>query len=86
MPDEGKGKMCSKCETIVYDLSQMTDAEIILFFKTNPATHCGRFHNSQLNRNIEPITIRKNFLQKFVKIAAAVIAILTLRHVPAMAQ
>ena len=86
MPDEGKGKMCSKCETIVYDFSQMTHAELIRFFQINPATHCGRFHNSQINRNIETLTIRKRFLQKFVKIAAAVIAILTLRHVPAMAQ
>ncbi len=86
MPVAEKGKLCGKCETIIYDFSQMTDAEMIRFFKTNPATHCGRFHNSQLNRNIEPITIRKKFLQKFVKIAASVIAILTLRNVPAMAQ
>ncbi|MBC7381591.1 MAG: hypothetical protein H7296_01200 [Bacteroidia bacterium] len=86
MPMEGEGKLCGKCETIVYDFSQMTDAELIRFFQTKPETHCGRFHDSQLNRKIETVTIRKNFLQKFVKIAASVIAILTLRSLPAKAQ
>ena len=86
MPMEGMGKLCGKCDTIVYDFSQMADAELIRFFKTKPETHCGRFHRSQLNRNIETITIRKSYLQKFVKIAASVIAILTLRSIPAKAQ
>ena len=86
MPMEGKGKLCGKCETIVYDFSQMTDAELIRFFQTKPKTHCGRFHHSQLNRNIETVNIRKGYLQKFLKIAPSVIAILTLRSLPAKAQ
>ena len=86
MPIAGEGKLCGKCETIVYDFSQMTDAELIRFFQTKPDTHCGRFHHSQLNRGIESVNIRKGYLQKFVKIAASVIAILTLRSLPAKAQ
>ena len=86
MPMAGEGKLCGKCETIVYDFSQMTDVELIRFFQTKPETHCGRFHRTQLNRNIETVTIRKSFLQQFVKIAASIIAILTLRSLPAKAQ
>lgn len=86
MPRSGEGRFCEKCETIIYDFSQMTDAELIRFFEAKPETHCGRFHNSQLNRIIEPIAIRSNFFNKLAKIAASVIAILTLRSIPAKAQ
>jgi outer membrane protein OmpA-like peptidoglycan-associated protein len=86
MPQSGEGRFCGKCETVIYDFSQMTDAELIRFFEAKPETHCGRFHNSQLNRVIKPVTIRNNFFRKFTKIAASIIAILTLRSAPAKAQ
>ena len=76
MPPSGEGRLCGKCKTIIYDFSQMTDAELIRFFEAKPETHCGRFHNSQLNRVIEPVTIRNSFFKRFAKIAASVIAIL----------
>lgn len=86
MPKSGEGRLCGKCETIIYDFSQMTDAELIRFFEAKPETHCGRFHNSQLNRVIEPVAVRNNFFSRFAGIAASVIAILTLRSAPAKAQ
>ncbi len=86
MPKSGEGRFCGKCETIIYDFSQMTDTELIRFFEAKPETHCGRFHNSQLNRAIEPVTIRNGFFKRFAKIVASVIAILTLRSAPAKAQ
>ncbi len=86
MPDAGKGKYCGKCEYVIYDFSQFTDAELFRFFEANPSGACGRFHNSQLNRDIELITVKGSFFEPFAKLAASIIAILTFRSSPAYAQ
>jgi hypothetical protein len=48
--------------------------------------HCGKFHNSQLNRNIEPVVIRNKFLHKISAIAASVLALVALKPNTAKAQ
>jgi hypothetical protein len=82
----GDGKFCGKCDTVIYDFSEMTDAALLRFFENRPETHCGRFHNTQLNRKIETLKIKNKFFQKILTVAASVIALLTLRNVSAYAQ
>src|SRR6478735_3501777 len=77
MQKAGDGKYCTRCSNIVYDLSGLNDNELVVFFKMNPAIHCGRFHNSQLNRNILPPKKKQLFsFERFRKIAATFFAIL----------
>jgi hypothetical protein len=86
MPDKDGGLYCGKCETVVYDFSQMTDFELLSFFKTKPNVHCGRFHQSQLNRTIAPVKIKNSFLNIFSKIAASLFTILTIKTQQVKAQ
>jgi hypothetical protein len=80
------GKHCTQCNNIVYDFSQMTDDEVLAFFKQKPNTHCGRFHNSQLNRAIVPAAKRRRlFLTRFNKIAAAFFTVLSFKSIQANA-
>ncbi|MGC4099760.1 carboxypeptidase regulatory-like domain-containing protein [Ferruginibacter sp.] len=86
MAPSGEGRQCSKCNTIIYDFSQMSDEELLQFFKKHPATHCGRFHNSQLNRDIQ-YPVKKKFAlpYRFSKIAAAFFTLLSFRSSISMA-
>lgn len=80
MTKAGDGKHCSKCNNIVYDFSQMNDEELLIFFKLQPPTHCGRFHQTQLGRDILPSVAKKKlFLNRFNKIAAAIFAVLSFK-------
>jgi hypothetical protein len=79
MQEEEGGKHCDKCNHIVYDFSQMTDIELIRFFKAQKTIHCGRFHTSQLDREIKKITIPNYFYAKFAKVAASILTLLTFR-------
>jgi len=56
-----KGKFCSVCQKNVYDFRKSTDLEIIRTFNENENL-CGRFKNSQLNRNLLIKQKRKSFL------------------------
>jgi hypothetical protein len=86
MPKQGDGLYCGQCTKIVYDFSMMTDFELLQFFKTKPDVHCGKFHNSQLNRNIEPVVVKNKFLHKISAIAASVLALVALKPNTAKAQ
>jgi hypothetical protein len=47
-PDE-KGRFCASCAKTVVDFTQMTDAELLAFFKNNKEKDvCGRIHPYQL--------------------------------------
>ena len=82
MQSVGDGKYCSNCSNVVYDFSGLNDDELLNFFKNNPNTHCGRFHNSQLNRNILPTKKKRRlFINRFNKIAAAVFTVLSFKHI-----
>jgi hypothetical protein len=86
MSEVDNGKHCTHCNNIVYDFSQMNDEELLNFFKQQPATHCGRFHNTQLNREILPVITRKKLLPlKFNKIAAALFTVLSYKAFPSQA-
>jgi hypothetical protein len=85
MQEEEGGKHCDKCNHNVYDFSQMTDIELIRFFKAQKTIHCGRFDISQLDRDIKEITIPNYFFTKFVKIVASIITLITFRGFTAKA-
>jgi hypothetical protein len=42
------GRFCTSCNKIVTDFTQMSDHEIIEFFRDMPAHACGRFRPDQL--------------------------------------
>jgi Carboxypeptidase regulatory-like domain len=84
---EGNGKYCTRCKNIVYDLSGMNDNELFEFLRKSPAVHCGRFHNSQLNRSIPPPQRKHIFsFEKFSRIAATVFTILSFKAVNLKAE
>jgi len=87
MQKAGDGKYCSRCSNVVYDLSGLNDYELLNFFDKNPNTHCGRFHNSQLQREILPQkNIRRLIFNRFNKIAAAVFTILSFKPISSQAE
>src|SRR4051812_19906475 len=77
MLQSGDGKFCSHCNKVIYDFSQMNDDELLDFLKHKSTIPCGRFHNSQLQRDILPLPKRKNILYRFNKIAAAFFTVLS---------
>lgn len=50
-PEQG-GQYCFSCQKPVIDFTQMTDRELIQYFKLHKGSTCGRFTADQLNRNI----------------------------------
>ena len=55
-----KGHFCNNCEKVVIDFSKMSDQEIANFYKKNGGKLCGRFHHSQLNRDIRLTPQKEN--------------------------
>lgn len=50
MTQSSKGKFCASCKTDVIDFTQMSNNEIIDYFKSNKITKgCGRFYKKQLD-------------------------------------
>jgi hypothetical protein len=47
-----KGKFCGSCQKTVVDFTNMSDRQIVEFFKKPPSSVCGRVYNDQLNRDI----------------------------------
>ena len=48
-----KGRFCAACNTVVKDFADLTDAEIIDELKQSNGKLCGRFSETQLNRELE---------------------------------
>lgn len=71
MNPKEKGRFCGSCEKIVVDFSQMTDIEIVGYFKEYKSEKtCGHFKKSQIDRKLkQPIAqtpIRKFFLRELL--------------------
>lgn len=52
MTEENGGRNCGQCNRVIYDLSLLSDDALLNFFKGKRDVHCGRFHQSQLDRLI----------------------------------
>lgn len=64
-PSSG-GRHCNSCAKVVIDFTQMTDAEIIQYFKQHKTGTCGRFHPQQLRAysdTVQPKTGKWKFLK-----------------------
>jgi hypothetical protein len=53
MSPDGRGRFCASCQKTVIDFSNWTDTALYEFFSKNTGPVCGRFQNTQLNRNIK---------------------------------
>lgn len=45
-----QGRHCASCNKVVMDFTNMSDAQIIVYFQSAKGNTCGRFYNNQLNR------------------------------------
>jgi hypothetical protein len=52
MNPEAQGRFCSSCQKTVTDFTNMSDAQLIAFFKNPKPSVCGRFNQEQLERDI----------------------------------
>ena len=48
-----RGRFCGSCQKTVVDFTAMSDRQLAEFFKKPASSVCGRFHNDQLNREVE---------------------------------
>ncbi len=55
MIPEVQGRFCASCAAVVSDFSQMTDTQIVAYFKNHKDQSCGRFTQDQLNRPLVPL-------------------------------
>lgn len=53
MSPDGRGRFCAQCQKTVIDFSSWSDAALYEFFSKNTGPVCGRFFNTQLNREIK---------------------------------
>jgi hypothetical protein len=85
MLPEQKGRHCEACKTVVTEFTNMTDAEIIHHLKAASSKTCGRFLETQLNRElIEPAKTYDWF--SIPKLSAAASILFSLLQLPASAQ
>lgn len=68
MPEE-KGRFCGSCQKTVIDFTTMSDRQIAAFFKKPTGLTCGRFHQDQLNREIEIPKKRIPWVKYFFTVA-----------------
>lgn len=52
MTPDNKDKFCGACQKTVIDFSNMSDNQLAQFFKKPAGSVCGRFHQDQLEREI----------------------------------
>jgi Secretion system C-terminal sorting domain len=52
MTPEMQGRYCDSCKKTVIDFTEMTDTQLINFFKSQPQNVCGRFYTDQLDKQM----------------------------------
>ncbi|MEO8403805.1 MAG: carboxypeptidase-like regulatory domain-containing protein [Chitinophagaceae bacterium] len=80
MEQKDKGRFCQQCQKTIVDFSLLSDEALYQYFKTNGAISCGRFHNDQLNKIINPPAAKRFRLEKFYKAAATLFAFLSMKY------
>jgi hypothetical protein len=61
-----QGRFCGSCQKTVVDFSGMTDKELLDYLSKASQHTCGRFAKDQLNKDLEPVTIKKRFTWAYV--------------------
>lgn len=77
-----KGKFCSSCQKNIIDFTTFSDREILKYYNQNSKI-CGRFHSSQINRNL---ILPKEKNSVWMMAAASIIAFLGFGNQTAKAQ
>ena len=79
-----KGGFCTTCTKEVIDFTKLTDQEIKEYFISAKASKvCGKFKESQLNRNIAPGTGNESFALKYASMAIGLTAFFSSTSLPA---
>jgi hypothetical protein len=73
-----KSRSCFFCEKVVHDFTQMSDEELISFFKTNQNV-CGRFLPGQLDKDLPQLSVNSNgsFFKKIILLNSFLFSLLT---------
>lgn len=71
------GRYCSSCQREVIDFTEMSNQEIIAYFKNNK-NFCGSFNSDQLNRNY--YIGNNNYFYGVRRFAATIVAFLSLKY------
>ncbi|MES2774270.1 MAG: carboxypeptidase-like regulatory domain-containing protein [Bacteroidota bacterium] len=79
------GRHCGQCQKTVVDFSQLTDTQLFGFFSQHKDTHCGRFRNTQLQRDILPLQTPSNRVSR-VNAFAAIVTIVALNTAQVFGQ
>jgi hypothetical protein len=66
VPQEA-GRYCLSCQKSVVDFTEMTDSELVAYFKAHKEATCGRFIQSQLNRDLPLPGKPLPFIHSFIK-------------------
>ena len=69
MNEQGHGRFCNTCSKTVVDFSEMSDEQLLLFFKNYTKPVCGRFHTDQVERNIPIPHPRKQWFKYFLQVS-----------------
>lgn len=75
MTPTARGKFCAHCQKDVIDFSNKTDSEITNFVKNNKGNFCGRFVDTQLDKEFSYIESEKKSTLKYA--AALALGLLT---------
>ena len=79
------GRYCDHCQKTVLDFSAMTDSQVYHFFSQNKDTYCGKFLNTQLQRDIVPVQTQSASVSRG-NAFAAVITLVALNTVQVFGQ
>lgn len=66
-----KGAFCHNCQKEVIDFSKLSDNEIVSVIETRTGSVCGKFNNTQLNRDIHFVNYQVNHQPSFYKLFIA---------------
>jgi CarboxypepD_reg-like domain len=72
MDDLGQSRFCANCQKCVTDFTQMSDRAIVQFLQNQSGEVCGRFNESQLERDLFAVELKQNkYLNAFFSMTLA---------------
>lgn len=86
LPMEASSRHCTACQETVTDFTAMTDAEIVAFLSRRPDVSCGRFSETQLDRQLHGLPIPASRWHVWLAATSALMSIRIFSPVSAQAQ